>query len=67
MHDLYEWRVVLSNERMGFRKTFTVEGKTLHTALHHAYEELKRKGYARRAEFWPIEIVRERFVRRVES
>ena len=59
--NVYEWRVVFRNERMGFAKTVEPVAVQHAHAVHLAWQQLREKGYEP-AEFDIIELKRGRLV-----
>lgn len=55
----YVWRVIQSNDRQGFRKTFMVTAPTALWAINEAGAELMALGYEKTIDdFYVVEVVR---------
>ena len=58
---MFEWTIILRNERMGFAKTFKPVASTMDAGIFNAKLELARQGYST-DDFTPISAVRGRIV-----
>lgn len=64
--NIWAWKVVTSNERMGFRRTLDVEAMNWKDAAAEAFAELVRRGYVADA-FTIVGLERRSIVRQVRA
>ena len=61
---VFEWHITMRNERMGYGKSFVVEGMNHRDAIERARAELADGGRYNPDEFDVIELARKSIVRR---